>query len=412
MNRSAFSTILGSSSTSLSRLRTFLSSSAWLLALLCVSAPYAAAANGRIVITKGGTYSGTWVSDDPTVAAVLIKTDESVTLENSYITSRGNLIYIIGTQGAHVTIRNVVGTGIDPEVAGRSRGIFVVGSVVESLLVENCNIIGTHSGFRITNSRPSFLKILNNLVRGLEDRASDGHGGLEITRPSLGHFILLNEIVAPLGAEIAWNQVRQTIGASSTEDFVNIYKSQGTQGSPIYVHDNYFEGNSSSTSKVYTGNGMMTDGDSSSTVSAYVLFEANQIVHTAGSGIAIANGHDIVAKANRIVSCGKDAEGNSFSTGTSAIGLVNYYKAPDFFNNSITGTIGGMVTLGTNGKEIVSDFWVDASDVATGNNSVLGNLFTDPCLIRGVLNLEAENAERSYWDAKVKAARQFIGWHS
>ena len=77
------------------------------------------AASGPIIITTGGTYSGTWNSDDPATPAVTIATDDPVTIEDSVITSRGALILVTGVKtGANVTIDNVTGTALDPQVAG------------------------------------------------------------------------------------------------------------------------------------------------------------------------------------------------------------------------------------------------------------------------------------------------------
>ena len=98
---------------------------------------------------------------------------------------------------------------------------------------------------RAVTSTVSTIQILNNIAVNLEDRASDGQGGLLPIEPEAGHFIILNSIVAPAGAEIAWNQVMQTIGQSSTTDVINLYRSQGSAGHPIWVHDNYIEGDSS-----------------------------------------------------------------------------------------------------------------------------------------------------------------------
>ncbi len=212
---------------------------------------------------------------------------------------------------------------------------------------------------------------------------------------------------APNGAEIAWNQLVQTIGQTSTEDPINIYLSQGGNGRPISVHDNYVEGNSSPAKPTYSGNGIITDGDVTGTT-GWVVIQNNQVVHTAGGGIAIANGHDVTVKANRVVSCGRDAAGNTYTQyGPSAIGLWNYYKAPNFYNNSITTTSGGLVAVTQTGAPVVNDvlaLTIDSTDVITGNT------FSDPCMgPAGVLNLEAEDAERTYWATKLKVNAILLG---
>ncbi|MBB5364655.1 NPCBM/NEW2 domain-containing protein, partial [Deinococcus humi] len=57
-----------------------------------VPAPTPAIVSGPLVITKGGTYTGEYLSNDPTVAAVKIKTAEPVILENCTLRGRGHLI--------------------------------------------------------------------------------------------------------------------------------------------------------------------------------------------------------------------------------------------------------------------------------------------------------------------------------
>jgi hypothetical protein len=369
---------------------------------------------GPIEITSGGVYSGNWSSDDATVPAVIIQTDELVTIQNSTITGRGTLISANGVKsGANVTVQNVTGTALDPGVAGLQRGAFLIARQFASLIVKNCTMAGASSGIIALGSSPSTLKILNNLASNLEDRASDGEGGLLSSRPRLGHFIILNNIVALSGAEIGWNEVVQAIGMSSTEDVINIYESQGTQEHPILVHDNYMEGSSSPVvnDKNYTGTALITDGSSTAGANptAFVRFDSNEIVATAGSGIGIAYGHDITATKNRVVSCGVTSSGTWYAWGASAIGIWNYYKAGDFFNNTISGTVGGMVGPGPNHTAIAYDSWAYPGDVGDRGNAIDGNDFTDPCLASGGLNLAAEDAERGFWAQKISTAGEVIG---
>ncbi|MDR3737815.1 MAG: hypothetical protein P4L40_02235, partial [Terracidiphilus sp.] len=86
-----------------------------------------------ITITSGGTYSGNWVSNDPSTPAVTIKTDEPVIIQDSVISSRGDLISITGVKtGANVTVENVTGTALDPQVSGKARGSFIKANKVAS----------------------------------------------------------------------------------------------------------------------------------------------------------------------------------------------------------------------------------------------------------------------------------------
>lgn len=369
-----------------------------------------AAPPGPLVITKGGTYSGTWTSNDPAVPAVDIRTDEPVTVRNSVLTSRGDLIDINGVgKGAQVTIENTTGTALDPQQAGLQRGAFISAQAVATLKVEHCSMYGVSFGVRVLRSTLSALSLKANLARELEDRASDGHGGLTSQRPSLGHFIFLYNVSAPAGGEIAWNQVVDTIGTSSTEDVINLFKTQGSATAPINVHDNYMEGYSSASTPNYSGAGLITDGDADLPVTAYVTFEANQMVHTAGSGIEIAVGHDILADRNRVVSCGMDAQGKWFAMPfVNAVVLWNDYGAPHFNNIVVRGTRGGLLKPDAKSQPTSGDLWARASDL-DATDSYTKNHFTDPCMLDGAVDLQAEDGERIRWATKLTAADIFPG---
>ena len=48
--------------------------------------------SGPLVITKGGTYSGNWESQDPNVPVISVQTSEPVIIENSNLRGKGNII--------------------------------------------------------------------------------------------------------------------------------------------------------------------------------------------------------------------------------------------------------------------------------------------------------------------------------
>ncbi len=366
--------------------------------------------HGPVTITAGGTYSGNVTSDDPSRAAVTIDTDQPVVIINSTIEGRGNLIEIANVgRGANVTIRNTTGTALDPQVRGRLRGSFVVANNVSSLVVSNTSMYGVSFGVKVLSSKVGTLKIVNNFAQNMEDRESDGNGRLLNTRPDLGHFVIFNGVSAPNGAEIGWNQVVDTIGSSSTEDVINIYKSQGSNSAPIEAHDNYMEGFSSTTTPSYSGSGLITDGDGGSPVTAFVLFDNNEIVHTAGSGVEVASGHDVTARANRVVSCGQNTGGDWFAMSfVNAEVMWNYAGSSEFYNNTIDSTSGGMVRPNTDSAPMIADSWVYLPDLIN-NNSITNESFSDPCFVNGQIDLNAEDAERSAWASKVASAGVLIG---
>lgn len=377
----------------------------------------AAQASGHsIIISQGGVYSGNWESDDPSVPAVYVHTDAPVVIRNASVGGRGDLIAVHGVKtGANLRIENVKGVALDPGVPGKMRGSFLSGGYVNSLIVQHCTMTGVSFGVKLVGARPAQLQIANNLALNLEDRASDGKGGLLAARPALGHFVLLDAVIAGNGAEIAWNEVLQTMGQSSVEDVINLYSSQGTAAHPIQVHDNYMEGASSpSRPEDYTGIGIITDGTTArgNPPTAYVLIENNQIVKTAGGGVAISAGHDIQAKNNRVVSCGMTEDGKWYASKGIAAYIWNYYRSDIFYNNKIEGTSGGMLNPDVNHKPVSHNLWVNKPDVTSASIGADGNSFTDPCMVNGQVNLHAEDAERLQWRKKLSATGQTVGVQS
>src|SRR5436309_9547809 len=74
-----------------------------------------------IVITKGGTYTGTWESASRLVPAVTIATSAPVTIINSTVRGPGNLI-INTADHVNVTIKNTKAYGVNPNVFGKAKG--------------------------------------------------------------------------------------------------------------------------------------------------------------------------------------------------------------------------------------------------------------------------------------------------
>ena len=118
----------------------------------------------------------------------------------------------------------------------------------------------------------------------------------------------------------------------------------------------------------------------------------------------IANGHDTGARNNRVVSCGKNADGSWYARKqVTAVSLWNYYSAPEFRDNVITSTAGGMVVPDNSGNAIASNTYADPNNLSSSNN-VSGNVFTNPCLVGGTISLTAEANERAVWAAKLSAS--------
>src|SRR5205823_2765173 len=133
-----------------------------------------------IVITEGGIYSGNWESLDADVPAVSIRTSEPVIIENSVIRSRAACIDVFGGK-ARLTVRNTVGMGLNPDIAGRYPGRFLDVYGFASIVAENNELEGT-SGIYVADylgnhTAAQSVKIFRNVVSNVDGRVSDGKGG-------------------------------------------------------------------------------------------------------------------------------------------------------------------------------------------------------------------------------------------
>ena len=348
----------------------------------------------------------------PAVAAVTIATKDRVILKNSTVTGVGNLIEIQGQGSTQVLIENVTGTALDPRIYGAERGTFIEAHNFDQLTVTHCTMRGVSFGIMAVQSRATQLSITNNAAFNMEDRESDGKGGLLNIRGALGHFIILNNVVMASGGEVAWNQMINTVGAASMEDALNFYESQGGSSlNPVLVHDNYLQGLFATGQATYSGAGIQMDGDTTDPRAATAFFSvySNSIVQAAHSGIAISAGHDIAMTNNRVVSCGKDTGGNwiALSSGV-AMEMWNFYNTNLYYNNSISGTTGGLVRRDASGSPINADAWSpslsEAHHVTMSNNNL-----EHPCLNKGILSTAPEAAEMAAWLLRANTATQSIG---
>ena len=125
--------------------------------------------SGPITITQGGTYSGNWKSTNPNTAAVTISTTEPVIIQNSYVTGPADLIND-PDYGNNLTVKNVIGIGVNPNVSGQGYGLFVDAQNSVLLDVENCYFENVRFGVYLrgyTGNRngTQTITILNNRGR-------------------------------------------------------------------------------------------------------------------------------------------------------------------------------------------------------------------------------------------------------
>ncbi len=308
------------------------------------STPEATTPAPPIVITAGGTYTGSWQSLDPNVPAVRVFTSAPVIIENCTVSSVTD--GITTGIGSNVTIRNCRGYALNPNVAGTPKGSFALGYNFASLIVEHNLIEGFRFGAIAINDPPEALETFSgqrvaykyNLVHNLDGRFSDGHGGYQTgnfaqgTSVGTGAFQLAG--VRNADVEIAWNEIINQPYVSQPEDVISTAESRGLPGRPIHIHDNYIQGDNPANAAVYEtfGGGGIQLGDSpSKTDVGYTNVHDNQVVNFASQGISISSGHHNDVHDNRIVSARTLPDGTPLNNQWRLpMQLHDYYWDPNY----------------------------------------------------------------------------------
>lgn len=358
--------------------------------------------NGPLVITKGGTYSGEYLSNDPSVPAIRIKTSEPIILENCTLRGRGHLIDASWTS-ANLTVRNCKGYGLNPNDRTRIPGRFLQAEGVVSLLIEN-NFMEKTAGIYINKWQgnkglPVSIVIRNNLVRNIEGRYSDGNGGFQDKFHRV-QFVQFNGMRDISGAEIAWNRVENTARQSHVEDVINIYDSTGTANSPIRIHDNLINGAFSGRPDAsYSGGGiMMGDGCNS----GYTEATGNTVLETSNYGIAVAGGHHQKISGNTMLALGKLSDGTLLDADSdSGFYMRNYCQTPNDASTVIAeGNTVGWGTPTASNADARWD-WSVTAGVERNNSSIqAANRAVNPLLLAQAITA---------WESRAKAAGMIAG---
>ena len=354
---------------------------------------------GPIVITKGGTYSGHFESRDRDVPVIRIKTTEPVTITNSVLRGRGDLIRST-TLGANITVTATQGYGMNPQVLGKPTGRFLEVEKPARLYIASNYLSGT-AGMYVYKYGGHHLgaqtyRFLGNTAKNIDGRRSDGAGGymtyndraLRDTgeRKSSGYeqvqFLQLDQVHSVAGIEIAGNKITNEPGNSRVEDNISIFKSSGTAASPIRIHDNEINGaytispaSASTANKTwrydwsYTGGGIMLGDGLGATPSedpGCIACYNNTIVNTTNFGIAISAGHDITFFNNKVGSTGRLADGRTIFAQNVGVYIWNMRKAPAtrFFNNTAHNNVISWLKNG-----IHNDWWVPDATSFVNNRS-------------------------------------------
>ncbi|MBE2245182.1 MAG: hypothetical protein IAE86_20710 [Burkholderiaceae bacterium] len=353
-----------------------------------------------ILISKGGTYSANWESQDPKVAAVTVSTTEPVVIQNCRLRGKGHLVLAL-RDSTNITVRNCIGQGLNPNVVNIRTGRFVSAYKPATLVVERNTMLGT-AGIYADGAGASAkgITVRYNRAQNIEGRLSDGKGGYLNTVVNM-QFLQLNNVRATKNIEVAWNQVINEPGKSRVEENINLYLTSGTSDSPIRIHDNYIQGayGADPMAPNYSGGGMIVDGGTSDPKAAagWVRMYNNQIVGTQNQGIAIAAGHDIDVRNNRLIGSGLLPDGRRMPSANVGVYVSNSYGVPaTFYNIVVTANTVGWI----NNAGKLNNFWFPG---CSGSNCQGNYALPAP------ITLAMESAEFASWNSKLQANGIVIG---
>ncbi|OGX90300.1 Ig-like domain-containing protein [Hymenobacter coccineus] len=353
-----------------------------------------------IVITKGGTYTGNYRSNDSGKPAVLVNTNEPVVLDGCNIAGAGNLIQ--AGEGANLTVRNCRGQGLTPSVDNQAPGRFLDSYRAQRLVVEHNAFVQT-SGIVVnrwsgTGAPGQTLTVRYNRARNIDGRWRNGGS----TRSS---FLILNTVQHLAGVDVAYNEVINAPNQSLVEDNINLYNTSGAAGSPVHVHDNFVRGAYPfpATDGQFTGTGLTTDGDAGALegAAAYIEADHNQFVSTCNAAMNIAAGHDVYYHDNRLVTSALLPDGSRLKATYAATAVFNYYQqlATLFFNNRIENNVIGFVRWGANNP------FPDRQDLSPGNCATCAGTVHLP----NPITLATEDNEATLWAQKLQQNGVVVG---
>jgi hypothetical protein len=196
---------------------------------------------------------------------ISVSGESNVVIENLHVSNPGGDCVVV-TNSSNVTIRN--------STIGPCGGEAVYISDVDGAQVTGSLITDTGNGVLV--HRSNSVKVDNNTFR---------HAGR--------NFVQFDKVNGA-GSSISGNRGENALGGSNAEDFISVYMSGGTSGSPLRVVGNHLRNGGPSNS----GSGIML-GDGGG---GYVTVSDNALVNPGQVGIGVASGTNITVSNNRVYS--------------------------------------------------------------------------------------------------------------
>lgn len=191
----------------------------------------------------------------------------------------------------NIRIENAPGVAIELNRCKRVRikNVYINGTGInsEAIELENCNDVTVENsliGNAVTGVYAvggSGIKVINNEFFNVRQR----------TIGARGQFVQFDGVTGA-GNAIENNKGENWLGESDPEDLISLFRSSGTQASPIYVRNNMFRGGGPSAS----GGGIMSGDNGGS----WQVIENNTLLDPGQYGIAAASGQNIQLINNKI----------------------------------------------------------------------------------------------------------------
>lgn len=214
--------------------------------------------------SQGSTYTGSYSNSSP----IIWNGISNQTIEQKAITnSSGHCISL--SNCSNITIRNCK---LGPAL---NEGVFLYKCT--NITVINCTFETIETGLYANQS--SGIKFNYNDVKNVQGPYPKGQ-------------MVQFDVVNGGGNSISYNAVENILGQSVAEDAISLYKSNGIPTDRIQIVGNWIRGGGPSNS----GGGIMT-GDAGG---SYVNVVNNILVNPGQYGIAIASGHHISIKNNKV----------------------------------------------------------------------------------------------------------------
>lgn len=209
------------------------------------------------------------------ISGKIVATNNQVIENLQFKNIDGNAIRVGNCQ--NVIIRNCFFNGSSEEAIEVENG--------NNVTITNCLFARCTTGVYALSS--STIKVNNCQFVNVRMRLINGN------EAGRGQFVQFNGVNGP-GNEIMNNKGENFQGESNPEDMISLYNSSGTAASPIKISGNMSRGGGPSAS----GGGYIA-GDNGG---GYVVIENNVLLNPGNYGLAIAGGHDIIIRNNKIFS--------------------------------------------------------------------------------------------------------------